>query len=97
MSNIGLPQTDIGIIPPIDGLIPDIIVVRAPADGDEEIRSSGLRTAIDMTTEKRRALSIIDIKHTSQANPSYSAEVALYALFLANWITVQGLHDQCRT
>ena len=38
-------------------------------------------------------MSIIDVKHTSEANPSYSAEVALYALFLANWIADQGLQN----
>lgn len=38
-------------------------------------------------------MSIIDVKHTSEANPSYSAEVALYALFLANWIVDQGLQN----
>ncbi|WP_011920312.1 DEAD/DEAH box helicase [Shewanella putrefaciens] len=49
------------------------------------------RRQIDLANENRRALSVIDVKHTSEANPSYSAEVALYAIFLANWIVAQGL------
>jgi AAA domain len=94
MANIGMTPADSALIPPVAGLIPDIIVVRLPADGDEEIAPSGSRKAIDVSTETRLALTIIDIKHTSEANPSYSAEVALYALFLANWLTEQGLQAQ---
>ena len=93
MANIGLQPGQVTQVPPIAGLIPDIIVVRRATIDDEEIGPDGCRRPIDPTTETRSALSIIDVKHTSEANPSYSAEVALYAFLLANWIVDQGLQD----
>lgn len=93
MANIGLQPVQITQVPPIAGLIPDIIVVRQATADDEEVGPNGCRKPIDPITETRRALSIIDVKHTSEANPSYSAEVALYAIFLANWIADQGLQN----
>lgn len=94
MANIGLQPGQITQVPPIAGLIPDIIVARQATADDEEVGPDGCRRRIDPATETRRALSIIDVKHTSEANPSYSAEVALYALFLANWIADQGLQNE---
>lgn len=93
MANIGLQPAQVAQVPRIAGLIPDIIVVRQATLDDEEVGADGCRRPIDPTTETRRALSIIDVKHTSEANPSYSAEVALYAIFLANWIVDQGLQN----
>lgn len=93
MANIGLKPAQINQVPPIAGLIPDIIVVRQAMTNDEEVGPNGCRKPIDPSTETRCALSIIDVKHTSEANPSYSAEVALYAIFLANWIVYKGLQD----
>ena len=94
LNNIGLNSSHSSLIPPIAGLIPDIILVREPREDDEEIKPNGSRNVIQTATEKRFALSIIDIKHTSEANPSYSAEVALYALLLSNWIIKQGLQNK---
>ena len=94
MTNIGLQLGQITRVPPIAGLIPDIIVVRQATADDEAVGPDGCRRRIDPETETRRALSIIDVKHTSEANPSYSAEVAIYALFLANWIADQGLQNE---
>lgn len=94
MANIGLQPPQVAQVPPIAGLIPDIIIVRQAIAEDEEVGTDGCRKPIDPATETRRALCIIDIKHTSEANPSYSAEVALYALFLANWINDQGLQHE---
>src|SRR5690606_15107549 len=74
MANIGLQPGQITQVPPIAGLIPDIIVVRQATADDEEVGPDGCRRRIDSATETRRALSIIDVKHTSEANPSYSAE-----------------------
>lgn len=91
LENIGLQEPQISQVPEISGLIPDIIIVRSPMDGDEEVASDGTRKSIDFEAEQRHALTILDVKHTSEANPSYSAEVALYALFLSNWIVDQGL------
>lgn len=93
MLNIGLAPKDIALVPQIEGLVPDIIVVRHATDGDEEIGTDGRRKQLNLATETRRALSVIDVKHTSEANPSYSAEVALYAFFLANWVVNQGLQN----
>ena len=94
MENLSLHPGEIAWVPPIAGLIPDIIVVRPATTDDEEVGADGCRKPIDAATEVRRALSIIDVKHTSEANPSYSAEVALYAIFLANWIVDQGLQNK---
>ena len=94
LANIGIPSAKIAQVPPIAGLIPDIIVVRQATNEDEEVGADGCRKSINATTENRRALSVIDVKHTSEANPSYSAEVALYAIFLANWIVAQGLQNE---
>lgn len=94
MTNIGLQPGQVTQVPPIAGLIPDIIVVRPATIDDEEVGTDGCRRPIDSATDTRRALSIIDVKHTREANPSYSAEVALYALFLANWIVDQGLQKK---
>lgn len=93
MANIGLQPAQVAQVPPIAGLIPDIIVARPARADDEEVCPNGSRKPINPTSETRCALSIIDVKHTSEANPSYSAEVALYALFLANWIADQGLQN----
>jgi hypothetical protein len=94
LTNIGIDPTQITQFPSIDGMIPDIIIVRDCAVDDEEILPSGVRCPIDYGNEKRKALSIIDIKHTGEANPSYSAEIALYALFLSNWLAFKGLADR---
>jgi len=91
LTNIGVDVTLVSIIPPIAGMIPDVVVVRPAESDDEEVLPSGTRGPIDPATELRHALSIIDIKHTAEANPSYSAEVALYALMMANWLHVNGL------
>lgn len=93
LANMGLQPGQVAQVPPIAGLIPDIIVVRKASVDDEEVGPDGCRKQVDSTAETRRALSVIDVKHTSEANPSYSAEVALYAIFLANWIVDQGLQN----
>lgn len=86
LTELGLSASSASLIPQLDGVIPDVIIVRAPESDDEEVLPSGSRRQIDSTNETRVALSIIDIKHTSEANPSYSAEVAMYAVLLANWL-----------
>lgn len=86
LGELGVHSSSASLIPQLDGVIPDIICVRAPEAGDEEVLPSGSRGQIDASKETRLALSIIDIKHTSEANPSYSAEIAMYAVLLANWL-----------
>lgn len=92
LGNLGVPAAQQTLIPPMDGLIPDIIIVRAPHDDDEVVMPTGGRRPIDAADKQRRALAVIDVKHTSEANPSYSSEVALYAVMLANWLEETG-HD----
>lgn len=86
LNNFGLSAADIPHIPDIADFIPDILVVRAPRDGDMEILPDGSRVAISDLAECRFAIEIFDVKHTSEANPSYCAEIAMYALMLSNWL-----------
>lgn len=86
LHNIGLSPADIATVPDITDFIPDILVVRAPRDGDISIQPDGLRRVISTQTETRFAINIFDIKHTSEANPSYCAEIAMYALMMSNWL-----------
>lgn len=86
LRNIGLSAADIVTVPDIADFIPDVLIVRAPRAGDMAIQPDGLRRAISAQTETRLAIDIFDIKHTSEANPSYCAEIAMYALMLANWL-----------
>jgi hypothetical protein len=93
LTNLGLPSAAQALIPPMSGLIPDIIVVRSSENGDEEVTAKGGRMPVPIG-DTRQALVIIDVKHTSEANPSYSAEVALYAVVLANWLADTGKSAQ---
>jgi hypothetical protein len=86
LANIGLTPADIGIIPEIADFIPDVLVVRDAKSLDFEVRPDGSRRAVDSMIERRQGIEIFDIKHTSEANPSYCAEIAMYAVMLANWI-----------
>ncbi len=90
LCNLGLPPAQHNLIPPMDGLIPDIVIVRDPRVDDEAVTPKGGRRALTAADGKRRALVVIDVKHTSEANPSYSAEVALYAVMIANWLEETG-------
>ncbi len=87
LQQIGLKPADIADIPDIADFVPDVLVIRAPKDGDFEIRPDGTRQEIFDLAEQRLAIDIFDVKHTSEANPSYCAEIAMYALMLSNWLT----------
>ncbi len=91
LAALGLPTVDIALTPEIAGMIPDVILVRPAEASDNEVLLDGSSGPIDHYIEKRLALSVIDIKHTAEANPSYRAEVALYAIMLANWLRAEGL------
>jgi len=88
LQNIGLSSADIALVPDITDFIPDVLVVRAPKVGDLAIQPDGSRIAIDALTDGRCAIDVFDIKHTSEANPSYCAEIAMYTLMLANWLSL---------
>jgi hypothetical protein len=93
LTNLSIPAAAQVFIPPMEGLIPDIVVVRSAYPSEEEVLSDGTRLAVG-PSDQRRALTVIDIKHASEANPSYSAEVALYAFMLSNLIRHANLQNQ---
>lgn len=92
LTNLGLPSAQQNLIPPMDGLIPDIVIVRDARPDDEEVTPRGSRRTLTPADSGRRALVVVDVKHTSEANPSYSAEVALYAVMVANWLEETGFN-----
>lgn len=94
LGRIGLSAADVATTPPLSDFIPDVVYVRQPDSKDMEVCPDGTRRPIDPTTEGRLAISIIDIKHTAEANPSYCSEIAMYALMMANWI---DLHPTLRS
>jgi len=90
LTNLGLTPAEIDAIPAFGAFLPDIILVRTPADDEIEILPSG-DTAPITTGDQRKALLVSDIKHAGEANSSYSSEVALYAVLLANWLRLNHL------
>lgn len=88
LSNIGLSPADVMVVPTIADFIPDVVYVRPAVNGEMEVLPNGTRVSIDHQTEVRLALSVIDIKHTAEANPSYCSEIALYSLMLSNWLAL---------
>ena len=90
LQNIGLANADIIIIPEFTAFIPDVILIRTAAGDDTEILPNGEALPI-VTGDQRKALLIADIKHAGEANSSYSSEVVLYAVLLANWLRLKQL------
>lgn len=86
LSTIGVDATNIPWVPPIADFIPDILYIRDAQAGDQEVLPAGTRRAIDEVDEVRKAICILDVKHTAEANPSYCSEIAMYAVMLANWL-----------
>jgi hypothetical protein len=93
LTNLSIPATSQSIIPPMEGLIPDVVVVRRAAPGEEEVLPDGTRRCVG-ASDQSLALAVIDIKHASEANPSYSAEVTLYTFMLSNLIQYSYLQNQ---
>ena len=94
LQNIGLSLGDIAMVPEIADFIPDVLVIRSAREGDFEILPDGTKKIILDLTEDRLAIDIFDVKHTSEANPSYCAEIAMYALMLSNWL---HSHPTCKS
>lgn len=90
---LGVAADDLALIPPFQAFIPDLAILEAAATGMYELAATGERLPIP-EGETRLAVSLIDIKHAQQANPSYEAEVALYGILLANWLVERGLAQQ---
>ncbi|HVV53322.1 MAG TPA: AAA domain-containing protein [Polyangia bacterium] len=93
LSNIGMTAPELAIVPPFGAFEPDIVLVRTPFDEEPEIMPDGDVAPIQ-PGERRQALVVADIKHAGEANASYSAEVALYAVLLANWLRLNRLQDR---
>ncbi|WP_338832659.1 DEAD/DEAH box helicase [Bradyrhizobium sp. 27S5] len=88
-TNIGVPPKHAAIIPAFKGLRPDIIFADQRRANEYEILPSGERRRLQ-DGDGRMALCVIDLKNVTEANASYSAEVCLYAIFLANWLSTEG-------
>ncbi|HEK1214092.1 TPA: AAA family ATPase [Pseudomonas aeruginosa] len=86
LSTIGIDASDIPLVPPITDFIPDILYIRNAQAGDQEVLPDGARGPIDELLEARKAICVLDIKHTAEANPSYCSEIAMYTVMLANWL-----------
>lgn len=90
LNNLGVSLTDQSYIPALAGMRPDVILVDQPMVDDWEIMPNGGRDRIG-PGETRQALSVIDLKNVTEGNASYAAEVCLYAVVLANWLSHHGL------
>lgn len=91
LQTLGLDAGLIAQMPPFGSFRPDIISVHTRLDDDIEVLPNG-ETRTIQPTDQRKALVICDIKHAGEANSSYSAEVALYAVLLSNWLRLVNLH-----
>lgn len=88
-SNFGVSGPEMGLIPELAGLRPDIVLADQKQEDDFEILPNGSRKLLE-ENDPRIALCVIDLKNITEANASYSAEVCLYAMFLSNWLYSSG-------
>jgi hypothetical protein len=86
---IGVSAQSLALIPQLAGLRPDVLLVDERADVEFEILPNGSRRLVDRD-DPRAPLCVIDLKNITEANASYSAEVCLYAVFLASWLSTIG-------
>lgn len=93
MNRLGANLADAQLIPQFNAFIPDVILVEAASPAMQELSPTGDRITLE-NNDGRLALTIIDVKHAQEANPSYEAEVALYGLMLANWLHDSGLNQR---
>jgi hypothetical protein len=91
LQNLGLAAALIAQMPRFGSFRPDIISVQTRMDDEVEVLPNG-ETRTIQPADQRKALVICDIKHAGEANSSYSAEVALYAVLLSNWLRLVNLH-----
>jgi hypothetical protein len=82
LTNLGLNQNQVAMIPQMSGLKPDLLFVYPAVTDEHEVLVNGQRQVI-AAGETRHAISVIDMKNVVEANASYAAEVCLYAVFLA--------------
>ncbi|UYZ60206.1 DEAD/DEAH box helicase [Hymenobacter latericus] len=90
--NLGLTPTQVLHFPALQGMRPDIVLVRPNTGLLWEVMPTGKRRRLP-ATEPRLALSVVDVKNTAEGNKSYAAEVVLYSIVLANWLEENGLQN----
>ena len=93
LNNLGVAPADQGLIPPLSGMRPDLVLVAPSTAGDWEVLPNGGRVRIQVG-DKRMALSVIDLKNVAEGNASYAAEVCPYAVFLSNWLAHKKLEAE---
>ncbi len=91
LQHLGLDPALVAQTPGFGSFRPDIISVHTRLDDEVEVLPNGECRTIQ-PTDQRKALIVCDIKHAGEANSSYSAEVALYAVLLSNWLRLVNLH-----
>lgn len=89
LGQLGATPAQIALIPKLAGLRPDIILADKRRGIEHEILPDGSRRLVHPSDE-RIPLCVIDLKNITEANASYSAEVCLYAIFLAGWLHTVG-------
>lgn len=89
LANLGVAPGDQKFIPVMSGLRPDVIFADDRRETEFEVLPDGTRRRL-ADDDQRMALCVIDLKNITEANASYSAEVCLYAIFLANWLEKPG-------
>nr|WP_313428422.1 hypothetical protein [Brevundimonas diminuta] len=89
LTQLGVPQANLSLIPPLAGLRPDVILVDQRAEMEFEVLPNGSRKLVT-PDDKRVPLCVVDLKNITEANASYSAEVCLYAVFLSSWLNTLG-------
>lgn len=92
LRRLGVTLNDLELMPRLEAMIPDLVLVEAPNADMYELSTTGERRQIE-ASDTRLSLSVVDIKHAQQANPSYEAEVVLYGLMLANWLVEHGFEE----
>lgn len=89
LASIGVRKEDLGQIPTMSDLRPDIVFANKRIPTEYEVLPNGSRRLL-ADDDDRIALSVIDLKNITEANASYSAEVCLYAIFLSTWLHTVG-------
>ena len=90
LRRLGVTRSGLGLMPLFEAMVPDLIVVEGSNAEMFALSTTGERRQIERG-DTRLSLSVVDIKHAQQANPSYEAEVVLYGLMLANWLVEHEL------
>jgi hypothetical protein len=88
LGQLGLTEEAQALIPELSGLRPDVLFVSEPGSATYEVLPDGSRQRV-AADDPRRPIATIDLKNITEANASYSAEVCLYAYFIAAWLAMQ--------